>query len=74
VFLAEQIRQQQLASELQSHLRSGGQGLGAMQALLGMGNKPKHNGKVGAGTREPNRWTGFCLNLPNPVMDAAQCR
>ena len=46
VFLAEQIRQQQLASELQSHLRVPGGGLGAMQALLGMGAKAKTNGKV----------------------------
>ena len=45
VFLAEQIRQQQLASELQSHLRAPG-GLGAMQALLGIGAKAKTNGKV----------------------------
>lgn len=45
VFLAEQIRQQQLASELQSHLRAPG-GLGTMQALLGMGAKAKTNGKV----------------------------
>jgi len=51
VFLAEQIRQQQLASELQSHLRAapGGLGvpggLGAMQALLGMG-QAKQNGKA----------------------------
>ena len=44
VFLAEQIRQQQLSQELQSHLRQPG-GLGAMQALLGMA-KPKQNGKV----------------------------
>ena len=44
VFLAEQIRQQQLASELQSHLAAPG-GLGAMQALLSM-SKPKTNGKV----------------------------
>ena len=44
VFLAEQIRQQQLASELQSHLRVPGR-LG-LQALLGMGAKAKTNGKV----------------------------
>jgi hypothetical protein len=47
VFLAEQIRQQQLASELQSHLRAPG-GLGTMQALLGMGAKAKTNGKADA--------------------------
>ena len=44
VFLAEQIRQQQLASELQNHLQSS-TSLSAMQALLNMG-KLNSNGNV----------------------------
>ena len=38
VFLAEQIRQQQLASELQNHLQNSNSNLTAMQALLSLGN------------------------------------
>ena len=38
VFLAEQIRQQQLASELQNHLQNSNSSLTAMQALLSLGN------------------------------------
>ena len=37
VFLAEQIRQQQLASELQNHLHNSNSSLAAMQALLSLG-------------------------------------
>ena len=44
VFLAEQIRQQQLASELQNHLQSSSS-LTAMQALLNMG-KLNSNGNL----------------------------
>ena len=46
VFLAEQIRQQQLASELQKHLQSSSS-LTAMQALLNMG-KLNSNGNLSA--------------------------
>jgi hypothetical protein len=46
VFLAEQIRQQQLASELQNHLQSSSS-LTAMQALLNMG-KLNSNGNLSA--------------------------
>ena len=38
VFLAEQIRQQQLASELHNHLQNSNSSLTAMQALLSLGN------------------------------------
>ena len=40
VFLAEQIRQQQLASELQNHLQNSNSSLAAMQALLSLGGTP----------------------------------
>ena len=49
VFLAEQIRQQQLASELQNHLQSSSS-LTAMQALLNMG-KMNSNGNLSADNR-----------------------
>ena len=44
VFLAEQIRQQQLASELQNHLQNSNSSLTAMQALLSLGNSVNVNG------------------------------
>ena len=49
VFLAEQIRQQQLASELQNHLQSSSS-LTAMQALLNMG-KLNSNGNLSIESR-----------------------
>ena len=48
VFLAEQIRQQQLASELQNHLHNSNSSLAAMQALLSLGGT-QVNGAAGGG-------------------------
>merc|ERR1712106_593799 len=62
VFLAEQIRQQQLASELQSHLQSSSS-LTAMQALLNMG-KMNSNGNLSADNRrKQNEGKGASKNL-----------
>merc|ERR1719233_412303 len=62
VFLAEQIRQQQLASELQSHLRSSSS-LTAMQALLNMG-KLNSNGNLSVeSARKQNDGKGASKNL-----------
>merc|ERR1712106_991775 len=62
VFLAEQIRQQQLASELQNHLQSSSS-LTAMQALLNMG-KLNSNGNLSAeNARKQNESKGASKNL-----------
>ena len=57
VFLAEQIRQQQLASELQNHLHNSNSSLAAMQALLSLGGTQVNGaggGGAGAGGAKQN--------------------
>ena len=52
VFLAEQIRQQQLASELQNHLQNSNSSLAAMQALLTLGGTQVNGAASGDSKRK----------------------
>ena len=64
VFLAEQIRQQQLASELQNHLQNSNSSLAAMQALLSLGGTPA-NGAGGGETKRKQVLQICSLNISN---------
>ena len=52
VFLAEQIRQQQLASELENHLQNSNSSLAAMQALLTLGGTQVNGAASGDSKRK----------------------